>query len=167
MYAPRLLAAGVLLAVSACAPVLSRVRMQGEYDDLSAITGKWNGEYRNPDLGRNGSIVFRFAAPEDVAFGDVAMGAGPMNRGAMLALSETMIREPVSAQVLKIRFVSVVKGQVFGVLEPYADESCGCVVRTTFTGHLDDPSTIRGTFTTTSPLSSTTRTGTWKVRKQR
>jgi hypothetical protein len=140
--------------------------MHGNYADLSAITGKWNGEYKNPDVARSGSIVFNFAAPEDVAFGDVAMVAPVVDGTLTLVGNEAMVRPHNQSQMLKIRFVNVVNGEIFGVLEPYTDPACECLVRTTFTGRLDGPSTIRGTFATTSPMMSSTRTGTWKVVKQ-
>ena len=68
--------------------------------------------------------------------------------------------------MLKFRFVNVVDGQVFGVLEPYIDPACGCVVRTTFTGKIDGPSTISGKFSTTNPVTASVLTGVWHVRKR-
>ena len=127
--------------------------------------GKWRGEYRSPELGRSGSIVFRFADESDVAYGDVAMGV-PMNDTYTLAGDAPPVRPRFRSEILKIRFVSIVNGEIFGVLEPYTDPSCECTVRTTFTGRFDGSSSIRGTFSTTSPLSSSTKTGTWKVVKQ-
>lgn len=165
MRGTRLIAIGILVAVSACAPVLSAIHLRGERSDLASLAGKWNGEYRSPDLGRSGSIVFRFADPEDVAYGDVAM-AVPTNGTLTLAGDGASVRPRFRSEILKIKFVNVVNGEIFGVLEPYTDPSCECTVRTTFTGHFDGASTIRGTFATTSPISSTTKTGTWKVAKQ-
>lgn len=165
MRANKLLAAGVIAALAGCAPLLSRVAVRGGYDDLSAIAGKWNGEYRNPELGRNGSILFHFAAPEDVAYGDVAMTV-PAEESLNIVGGESPVRPRFQSQVLKIKFVNVVNGEVFGVLEPYTDPACECVVRTTFTGRFDGKSTIRGTFATTSMMTSGTRTGTWKVVRQ-
>lgn len=159
------LLAAAVISLSACAPILSRVRISGGGNDLAAIAGKWHGQYQSNELGRSGSIVFRFAAPEDVAYGDVAMVA-PANQTLTLAGDESSVRPRYQSQILKIKFVNIVNGEIFGVLEPYTDPSCECTVRTTFTGHFDGPSTIRGTFSTTSPLSSSARTGTWKVIKQ-
>ena len=165
MRGTRLIAIGIAVAVTACAPVLSAVRMRGTSSDLAALTGKWNGEYRSPDLGRSGSIVFRFADPEDVAYGDVAMVV-PTNQTVTLAGDQPSVRPRFQSEILKIKFVNVVNGEIFGVLEPYTDPTCECTVRTTFTGHFDGSSTIRGTFATTSPLSSSAKTGSWKVVKQ-
>jgi hypothetical protein len=159
------LLAAAVVSLTACAPILSRVRISGSNDDLSAIAGKWNGQYQSTELGRSGSIVFRFAAPEDVVYGDVAMVAAA-NRTLTLAGDESTVRPRFQSQILKIKFVNVVNGEIFGLLEPYTDPSCECTVRTTFTGHFDGASAIRGTFSTTSPLSSSARTGTWKVIKQ-
>jgi hypothetical protein len=153
------------VAVSACAPILSAVHIRGSSSDLAALTGKWNGEYRSPGLGRSGSIVFHFADPQDVAYGDVAMVV-PTNGTLTLAGDEASVRPRFRSEILKIKFVNVVEGEIFGVLEPYTDPACECTVRTTFTGHFDGGSTIRGTFATSSPISSTTKTGTWKVVKQ-
>jgi hypothetical protein len=164
MRGTRLIAIGIAVAVTACAPILSTVRLRGTSSDLASLAGKWNGEYRSPDLGRSGSIMFRFAEPEDVAYGDVAMMV-PSNETFTLA-GDQAVRPRFHSETLKIKFVNVVNGEIFGVLEPYTDPSCECVVRTTFTGHFDGGSTIRGTFATTSPLSSTVKTGTWKVVKQ-
>lgn len=165
MRGTRLIAVGIVVCASACAPILSAVRLRGESSDLASLAGKWNGEYHNPDLGRSGSIVFRFAGPEDVAYGDVAM-AVPTDGTLTLAGDQASVRPRFHSEILKIKFVNVVNGEIFGVLEPYTDPSCECTVRTTFTGHFDGGSTIRGTFATTSPISSTTKTGTWQVAKQ-
>lgn len=165
MRGTRLVALGIVVAVSACAPILSAVRLRGERSDLASLAGNWHGEYRSPDLGRSGSIVFRFAAPEDVAYGDVAMVV-PAGETLTLAGDQASVRPRFHSEILKIKFVNVVNGEIFGVLEPYTDPSCECTVRTTFTGHFDGGSTIRGTFATTSAISSTAKTGTWKVAKQ-
>lgn len=165
MRGARLIAIGIVVGVSACAPVLSAVRLRGESSDLATLAGKWNGEYRSPDLGRSGSIVFRFADPRDVAYGDVAMVV-PTSGTLTLAGDQASVRPRFHSEILKIKFVDVVNGEIFGVLEPYTDPSCECTVRTTFTGRFDGGSTIRGTFTTTSPISSTAKKGTWAVDKQ-
>lgn len=162
MRPTKFLAAGLIAALAACAPILSRVSIRGSQNDLSAIAGKWNGEYRNPDLGRNGSILFHFASPEDVAYGDVAMTV-PVGESLNIVSGEPSSHPRFQSQILKIKFVNVVNGEIFGVLEPYTDPACECIVRTTFTGHFDGTSTIRGTFSTTSLMTSGTRTGTWKV----
>jgi hypothetical protein len=161
----KLIVAGVALGVTACAPILSTVRMRGDTSDLATLTGKWNGEYRSPELGRSGSIMFRFADPGDVAYGDVAMVV-PSDSTLLLAGNQPMVRPRFRSEILKLKFVNIINGEIFGVLEPYTDPSCECTVRTTFTGRFDGGSTIRGTFSTTSPLSSSARTGTWKVVRQ-
>jgi len=90
----------------------------------------------------------------------------PTTQTLTLVGNQPSMRQRYQSEVLKIRFVNVVDGEIFGVLEPYTDPSCECTVRTTFTGHFDGSSTIRGTFSTTSPATSTARTGTWKVVRQ-
>jgi hypothetical protein len=162
----RLLLGAIIAGVAACAPILSHVRVNGAQNDLSAIAGKWGGEYDSPEVGRAGSIVFTFVADKNEAYGDVAMGMPPINRNLATMNDQRSVPGSLESQILKIKFVNVVNGDVFGVLEPYTDPTCDCTVRTTFTGHIDDPVTIRGTFATTNPHGLSARTGTWKVTKR-
>jgi hypothetical protein len=162
----RILFAAMLVAGTACAPVFSGTRIQGDAGDLSAIAGKWSGDYVSPEAGRTGSIVFTFVADKNKAYGDVAMGRSRLNPNIVVGGDQRPVPGTLESELLKFKVVNVVNGDVFGVLEPYTDPSCDCTVRTTFTGHFDDPVTIRGTFATTGPHNTPTRTGTWEVKKR-
>jgi hypothetical protein len=162
---PRMLLTAIVVTAAACAPVLSSTPIQGAASDLSAIAGRWTGDYVSPEAGRSGSIVFTFVADKNKAYGDVAMGRPRLNPNLTAGGDPAPVSGSLESQLLKFKLVNVINGDVFGVLEPYTDPSCDCTVRTTFTGHIDDPGTIRGTFATTGPRNVPSRTGTWVVTK--
>jgi hypothetical protein len=136
-----------------------------EGSDLSALAGRWTGEYSSLETGRSGSIVFELKSGDKVARGDVLMvprqsdGSSPKLPGT----SETLATMP---QVLNISFVNATGGVLRGTMDPYRDPACDCQVQTTFVGRLTGD-VIEGTFTTTPQGAGTISTGRWKMARQK
>src|SRR6187397_1528326 len=146
------LAADLLLAAALAAPACSSssssnpaptVAVGGGKSDVSALSGKWVGEYSSEATGRSGSITFEFKSGK-VGRGDVLMvpkgGFAPAPAGS----------DPTKSmpQVLMINFVNAEGGVLTGTMDPYTDPTCNCEVQTTFVGEMQGD-TIQGTFTTT------------------
>ena len=141
--------------------------VEGSAGDLRRLTGRWEGDYRSPATGRNGTIVFEFK-PGDLAYGDVIMM--PRAAGAPSAATVPGAEADPTKQmpkVLTIRFAQAAEGAITGDLAPYQDPDCDCEVVTTFTGKMDKAgSTIAGTFTSTQTRSGGRRvSGEWRVSK--
>ena len=129
--------------------------------DLEVLAGEWWGEYSSADSGRQGRIRFQLEAGERTAHGDVVMmtdrssgvpdPANPASRGPVV-------------EALSIRFVQLDAGgaAVVGNLEPYRDPACGCILSTTFLGHLDGDR-ISGTYVSNGGPEHPTVTGRWRV----
>jgi hypothetical protein len=130
--------------------------------DVSALAGRWVGEYSSSETGRTGSIVFELKRGDKVAHGDVLMKPreDPATAGSKPDPLRTM------PQVLNISFVSATGGVLRGTMDPYRDPSCDCEVQTTFVGRRTGDA-IEGTFTTTPQGAGTISTGRWKITKEK
>lgn len=168
-----MIAAGVTVALmlAGCATNPAPVPLSGSVADLGALAGEWRGEYETTaGPPRFGSILFRIASGADSARGDVLMVAH-QDRLPPAELREAgdpwsqSDRIPQS-QLLTITFVRAAAGQVSGALDPYQDPTCGCTLRTTFTGRLDGD-VIAGTFTSLHLGTGRTTGGDWRVRRHR
>ncbi len=141
------------------------VPVQGS--DVSALAGRWVGEYSSEATGRTGSIVFELKKGDKVAHGDVLMvpksGKPGEPEPKLPGMNETLRTMP---QVLNISFVSATEGVLRGTMDPYRDPSCECEVQTTFIGRLSGD-TVEGTFMTTPSGSGTITTGRWKMTRQK
>jgi hypothetical protein len=164
------LAAALLLAAALAAPACSSssssnpaptVAVGGGKSDVSALSGKWVGEYSSEATGRSGSITFEFKSGK-VGRGDVLMvpkgGFAPAPAGS----------DPTKSmpQVLMINFVNAEGGVLTGTMDPYTDPTCNCEVQTTFVGEMQGD-TIQGTFTTTPNGAAPITTGRWKMTRQK
>ena len=129
----------------------------GVRSDISALAGRWEGEYSSEATGRSGSIVFELKSGDTVAHGDVLM----VPKGAKT--SNTIATMP---QVLNINFVNASGGVVKGTMDPYRDPECDCEVTTTFVGRITGD-TIEGTFTTDAGGAAPTTAGRWKMTRQK
>jgi hypothetical protein len=135
----------VILAVaSACATITARVPVEGP--SVTELIGDWEGVYSSRETGRSGSILFRLHALADTAQGTVFMESKPSDDPA----NTGVVRVPESARTpaatpLYIRFVRVRDLEVRGILEPYRDPQCGCLLNTEFIGRIDGD-VIEGTF---------------------
>lgn len=153
------------VAALACATRPQPIPLSADTENLSALVGKWSGDYSSDATGRSGSIVFKLSAGKDTAFGDVVM----VPRAAQVQPSADrgqIVAVQPSSEVLSIRFARVEGGAVSGVMNAYTDPACGCTVQTTFTGRRTDPNTIEGTFTTSGSGLPGAQTGRWKVKRQ-
>jgi hypothetical protein len=141
------------------------IPIQGERVEIARLAGTWVGEYSGTLSGRTGSITFTLKAGTDSAFGDVLMiPVGNLN--AVMAADNPIDHRlhASSPQVLRVSFVSVANGRVFGSLEPYIAPDCECTVRTTFDGAIG-AGAIEGTFVTRAP-GGFEQTGRWRVVRQ-
>lgn len=156
-----LLAAAALAWACSSSNPAPPVPVQGS--DVSAMAGRWTGEYSSTETGRTGSIVFELKQGDKVAHGDVLMK--PKSEGAATApgTNDALRGMP---QVLNINFVNASGGVLRGTMDPYSDPSCDCMVQTTFVGRLAGD-TIEGTFTTTPQGAGTISTGRWKMTRQK
>jgi hypothetical protein len=131
--------------------------------DVSALSGRWTGEYSSTDTGRSGSIVFELRSGDKVAHGDVLMKPKVEATGSTPGSDNPLHGMP---QVLDIDFVNATGGTVRGTIVPYRDPACDCMVQTTFVGRVSGD-TIEGTFTTNPQNAANVTTGRWKVTRER
>jgi len=144
------------------------VPVHGEPVDLQVLAGDWWGEYTSAQTGRTGRIHFTIDPESGLAVGEVTMiPAGPDARPFRPA-NETGEARDRAARPLTVRFIQVRSGDetVTGVLEPYEDPACGCVVSTTFVGRVGSD-VIEGTFITHGGDGHPTTTGRWRVDRKR
>lgn len=156
----------LLVLLGACAPVLSRVPLLGAGPQAARLAGEWSGEYTGDGTGRSGSILFRLSEAADSAWGDVTMvpHVTAVAVGPVTGTVDPRGRA-VEPQPLAIRFVRIEGDRVEGVLEPYRDPDCGCVLFTTFTGVVGGEE-IRGTFTSRGAPGPQPQEGRWSVRRR-
>lgn len=145
-----------LVLATACALNTPPVPMEGDAEDVAALTGDWTGEYWSAETGRSGSIWFRLEEGADTAKGDVLMipHGSPMHDHPGDVHPQT--------EYIGISFVRVWDEHVRGVLEPYRDPVCGCRLHTSFEGLLRGD-TIAGTFTTKHVEGGGVQEGRWRV----
>ena len=161
-FGAALVAAGMLL--TACATVVSNVPVRGDPNTINKLVGSWEGVYSSSATGRSGIISFQLRAGTDTAQGEVIM-IPRSDRDQMISPDEVLRRRTAPAELLTIRFVAAEDDKIVGMLDPYTDPVCGCILSTRFIGRLrgDD---IKGTFTSTgSEIFHGTTTGTWSVRR--
>ncbi|HEY1435730.1 MAG TPA: hypothetical protein VGG65_10160 [Thermoanaerobaculia bacterium] len=135
--------------------------------DVSALAGRWTGEYSSTETGRSGSIVFELKSGDKVAHGDVLMKPRESAPGEppskLPGASDPLATMP---QILNINFVNASGGVLRGTMDPYRDPSCDCMVQTTFVGRLAGDA-MEGTFTTTPEAAGSISTGRWKMTRQK
>lgn len=161
------IAAGVsLVLLAACQYHPAPVAIAGDPGTIRSLAGTWTGNYLGTDSRRSGSIVFTIRVEGDSAFGDVMMEQ-PLGVPVLLPADDPMQHRvhARSPQLLAVRFVAVIGGEVSGALEPYVAPDCDCAVRTTFTGRVRGDS-IAGTYETRGSLIGV-QTGTWGVLRKR
>jgi hypothetical protein len=159
----RALTAALILLTGCAGSPPPPVPVVGTEADLSALDGRWEGEYWSTGTGRNGSILFQVAADSHAASGDVVMvprGSNrPLHRAHEGRDSEVTIP---TTQVLTIRFVRIAGGQVSGELEPYHEPECDCNLFTRFIGRLAGD-TIKGTYETSGGGGQDRASGEWRA----
>lgn len=155
---------GVALLAAACDADLPKVTLSGDSTEIASLVGEWDGSYEMEAAPfRSGSIVFRIQASPDSASGNVVtfVRSTPPKRPW-----ERQIQGPDEVpQSIGIRLVNVTKGTINGLLDPYIDPSCGCTVRTTFSGKLNKD-VIEGLFTIHHQDGSIA-TGVWRMKRSK
>lgn len=154
---------GVVLMAGGCAPSSPQGLVLADADQLAMLTGTWKGSFLNAATSRTGSIEFTLTAYSEFAYGDVRMHVAekehiyqPMDGQQQVSRGST---RPL---VLKISFLRLSNGIVRGVLEPYEDPECRCLVVTTFEGTMRK-GVIEGTFYTRGAGMRPIPTGSWNV----
>jgi hypothetical protein len=147
-----------------CAVAPSPVPMLGPQQDIAEIAGEWTGYYHGEDSHRTGSISLSLKAGDTTAFGDIVMVPRAYERHEW-ERGSTVAMTPLP-RVLEIMFVRVTHGRVSGVLDPYMDPDCDCLVVTTFTGRLTRGNTIQGDFTTRIVGTAYINVGRWEVKRR-
>jgi hypothetical protein len=157
--------AAAALALTACLSGPS-VPLRGTPSQFAFLAGEWDGTYSSRATGRSGSIWFKLVEGEDHAHGDVLMtaagAAGPYSRHTWDA--DRSGRRPYANTMLTIRFVRAADGLVDGLLDPYWDPACECLVTTAFRGEVNDGRVV-GTFI--SRFQASVATGRWEATRRR
>ena len=158
---------GAWLVVS-CAVAPPPVPLTADPGSATVLAGRWEGEYWSPGAERSGSILFELNAAGDSAVGEVLMVPAGYDRPLRPVHPGDPVtgRAPESVRVLRIAFVRLVSDRVSGVLEPYRDPECGCVLRTTFSGGLNGD-LITGAYESQHLDCGKVVTGEWRVERTR
>jgi len=129
--------ASLWLAMVGCAGNVPPARVIGTHADLITLGGTWEGDYEVTDgTIRRGTIYLELAAERDTARGYVLMSVMQARNGH-IAKPEGMPSPAMPySETLSIKFVRVTGNVITGVLDPYRDPVCGCVLTTTFSGQL-------------------------------
>ena len=151
----------VVLSCRTTAPA-SAVAVAADAQDLQVLAGEWWGEYSSADTGRNGRIRFRLEPGDELARGDVLMLQKHDHEDTEAPEAQNLAS--TGSNLLTIRFVRVSpeSEKVTGILDPYEDPECGCIVTTTFEGEVRDEKIV-GTFVTVGPPAHQTQRGRWRV----
>jgi hypothetical protein len=140
------------------------VAVTASTDDVRQLAGRWSGSYDGLSSGRHGSIIFTLQADNGTARGDVVMVAE--DRSVTVRTDERpRINAPI-VQPLNIQFVVISGHDVSGMLDPYEDPTCHCLLSTTFAGRVDGDR-IKGQFVTWGGGTASPQRGTWSVRRTR
>ncbi len=135
------------------------------------LDGVWEGTYESQETGRVGDVYLALSAGADSAAGEVVM----VPRGVPISVQPSGAPPGGSRwrwegrdrpQVLTIRFVHLMGGEVVGALDPYRDPDCGCLLRTTFRGEVEGDAVL-GTFATEAEDPYHDAEGTWHAVRRR
>jgi len=158
--------ASILTSLSCSRRRYTPVEVSADDFDVSALVGRWAGEYHSDETGRSGNITFSLQPGEASAYGDVMMIPKTPTRSTV-PLQNQIVGYPALGSVrelLTIHFVRKEGNTVIGMLDPYQDPDCYCRVVTTFRGVFKDSGTLEGTFSTQgSDQISMRAQGHWKV----
>lgn len=155
-YAVQAALVGVLLA--ACQPTPMPVPIEG---DIRLLEGEWRGDYRSDDSGRFGTILFTLKSGTDTAHGEVIMIPRETQEQPRDPAQTPDVWRP-RPMFLAVSFVRAAGNTVSGQLEPYRDPDCGCMLQTTFVGHVS-ADTLRGTYSSLHQEMGRRVSGVWLV----
>jgi hypothetical protein len=155
-----LLATGL---AASCSGRPAAVPVMGEPQDLSALSGEWNGTYKTTaGRVRTGHLFFNLRPGKDTAIGYVVM-TYPTEP---VTIDPYVYAAPVvQTEQLSIAFVRATGGRVSGQIEPYKDPWCGCQLRTSFVGRVRGDKIV-GTFTTQHLETNLITWGEWQASRQ-
>ena len=149
----------LILALGGCGSIRTAVPVYGDDAALTAMAGEWRGEYTSREANRHGTIFFTLAAHADSAVGEVIMKPGERDEDVFDRPDPSVGME---STLLTIRFVRVGGDHVVGQLNEYRDPVCGCLLHTTFDGHLEGDR-IEGVYITHGEGMHHDTTGQWWV----
>ena len=161
-----LAAVAAAFGLAACSGNPDVVPVIATPQDLSALTGIWEGHYVSKEGDtRVGEIYFDLQGGHDTAHGHVIVTF------ATAALNDRRPKDvypspPFSSDRIGIKFVLASAGSIAGELQPYSDPECGCRLATTFTGLLYNDK-IKGTFVTRHIDTNTIVRGTWSAARKK
>jgi hypothetical protein len=154
---------GIAIALNACVSA-PPVAVRGTPLQVAPLVGEWDGTYSSRATGRSGSIWFKLIEGELHAHGDVLMTAAGAPMPYRPAPGPYLYGQRArSDRFLSIRFVQAADGVVDGLLDPYWDPACECLVVTAFRGALRDGH-VAGTFI--SRFGDSVATGRWEARRR-
>jgi hypothetical protein len=154
-----------LSLLGACATARPGCPVTGDVETVSRLAGEWRGTYTGED-GREGRISFRLDAGSDTARGEVFIAPRTTVTDADANRTATDFHASTLVEIPAIRFIQASGGELEGMLEPYRDPNCGCVIRTTFRGRLKG-NVIEGTFASEgSGFFHMPTSGTWRVTRK-
>jgi hypothetical protein len=150
-----------------CSLALRPVQMEAARAEWDRLAGDWRGDYSMAGRNRHGVIEFRLNAPERQASGDVLMIAdrfkwpetGMPPRGDFPRLPTT------DTQLLTIRFVAAVGGEIHGNMDPYWDPDRSCRAWASFAGSVDGD-VIAGSFISICEDGARVLKGRWRVERR-
>jgi hypothetical protein len=158
-------AVALLAASAGCLTVPAPTPVSGPETAVQRLAGEWTGYYVGTKSHRSGAISFSLQAGDTTAYGEVVMV--PREYWRYDPARERSVRVTPPPVLLTVTFVRVMNGEVTGVLEPYSDPDCDCLVVTTFTGQMTTPHTITGTFATRIVGTSAQQSGRWQVTRRK
>jgi hypothetical protein len=157
------------LLAAGCLYRAPTIPLQADAGSREMLAGKWNGTFTvdGPDR-RGGTIFFALVAGATDAEGSVLMIPTPARdddrRGGVQPPFNTP-PDPRPTEVLTIRSMHVVDGDVSGITDPHWEADVDMNVSTSFRGTLT-AWTMQGTFRATYADGTMKSTGTWKVTRQ-
>ena len=165
------LLSSVVLAVafaSGCSYAMRPVAFDATRADWERLTGDWRGEYTIGPRGRHGLIEFRLKGLEREASGDVLMITDQSGRPltGMPPTDGAARQLPPSPQLLTIRFVEAVGGEIRGNMDRYWDPDRSCRAWASFLGSVDGD-VIAGSFISVCDDGARVLGGRWRVERRR
>lgn len=153
-----------LVAFTACTYYPANFPIYGTTDERARLAGDWEGEFDDSRAGGGGSISFRLEAGRDSASGDVTLLASHIGNAQLGYETRVPTARTATRTTLRIGYASVGASLVEGILEPFRDPECDCMVDTSFRGELRGDSIV-GRYV--SRRGWTMRRGEWRMSRRR
>jgi hypothetical protein len=135
----------------------SPVPLEGNRQDVSAVSGGWAGRYSSKATGY-GDVEITFSPSLRLTRNASASDAPKLNGEGEY--------EPSPCTVLSIKVVRVKGDEVRGTIAPYWDPDCDCRAQTVFEGKISGERIV-GTFSSRRESSDRrVLTGVWQVERQ-